>query len=275
MRDTITLIGQSLIQHGKHNDRIYLMKLSPADLPGIIDELDSLAEKNKYGKIFAKIPKTAKQAFTDHGYGTEARIPRFYNDSIDCFFMAKYLSPERNKKDQENAICDVLSPGTKPAPKPLPEGFAYGPLEPKDTIEAAEAYAQTFETYPFPIHDPRYLAESMKRDIKYRCIRTGGKIAALASSETDYDAKTVEFTDFATLPAYRGKGLSTHLLVQMEDETKQEGIKLGYTIARAKNTPINRLFRNRGYTYAGTLTKNTNISGTLQDMNVWYKRLAD
>ncbi|HQA81666.1 MAG TPA: hypothetical protein PLV96_12800 [Methanoregulaceae archaeon] len=49
--------------------------------------------------------------------------------------------------------------------------------------------------------------------------------------------------------------------------------KLAYTIARAKSYSINITFARGGYEYGGLLPNNTNISGTIEDMNVWYKRL--
>ena len=53
----------------------------------------------------------------------------------------------------------------------------------------------------------------------------------------------------------------------------QEGMKLSYTIARATSYPINRVFSGAGYKYGGRLTNNTNICGSIESMNVWYKYL--
>jgi lysine 2,3-aminomutase len=36
---------------------------------------------------------------------------------------------------------------------------------------------------------------------------------------------------------------------------------------------MNAVFRNRGYRYAGLLKSNSQISGGLQSMTVWYKHL--
>jgi len=79
-------------------------------------------------------------------------------------------------------------------------------------------------------------------------------------------------TDFATLTACRGHGLALYLLQQMEEEMKLRGMHIFYTIARAYSHGMNITFARNGYTYAGTLTNNTNISGSLESMNVWYKK---
>ena len=54
--DRIETYGDSLIQHGNHSERAYLMKLSRKDLPELIEYLDDLALENGYTKIFAKVP---------------------------------------------------------------------------------------------------------------------------------------------------------------------------------------------------------------------------
>ncbi|HES59198.1 MAG TPA: putative beta-lysine N-acetyltransferase, partial [Caldithrix sp.] len=68
MFDIIEKIGHTTIQHGKNNDRIYLMKLDKKDYPVIIKKLKSIANKNGYTKILAKIPKWAVDEFKKEGY---------------------------------------------------------------------------------------------------------------------------------------------------------------------------------------------------------------
>jgi putative beta-lysine N-acetyltransferase len=80
-------------------------------------------------------------------------------------------------------------------------------------------------------------------------------------------------TDFATRPDCRGRGLANHLLVQAEAAAEKLGIKTAYTIARAYSAGMNITFARNGYTFSGTLTHNTQISGKLESMNVWYKAL--
>ena len=45
MFDKIEKIGNTTIQHGKNNNRIYLMKLDKNDYPGVIPKINSLAKK--------------------------------------------------------------------------------------------------------------------------------------------------------------------------------------------------------------------------------------
>ncbi|MDX2501907.1 MAG: putative beta-lysine N-acetyltransferase, partial [Deltaproteobacteria bacterium] len=90
--DLIENINGSLIQHGPHNNRIYLMRLNPNHIASLIAVLDEMALQKGYGKIFAKIPAPAWDAFRSAGYIKEAVVPGFFTDKIDGFFIAKYFS---------------------------------------------------------------------------------------------------------------------------------------------------------------------------------------
>ncbi len=138
----------------------------------------------------------------------------------------------------------------------------------------AELYREVFASYPFPIHNPEYLIETMASHFFYYGLWDQDKLVALASAETDLRGQNAEMTDFATLPAYRSKGLASYLLAQLEDASAERGIRTAYTIARAYSYGMNITFSKQGYTYSGTLTHNTQISGELESMNVWYKALS-
>jgi hypothetical protein len=59
----------------------------------------------------------------------------------------------------------------------------------------------------------------------------------------------------------------------MEKEMDKKGILTLYTIARAASYGMNTVFARLGYEFTGKLVQNTNISGNLENMNVWYKRI--
>ena len=155
----------------------------------------------------------------------------------------------------------------------LPHGFEYTICEKSDACEIANVYKKVFETYPFPIHDPRYIEKTMDENLIYFCIWNGTNIVALASSEMDIESQNVEMTDFATLPEYQGNSFSLYLLQKMEHEMQKKNMKTAYTIARAASYGMNIAFTKSGYEYGGTLINNTNISGNFESMNVWYKHL--
>lgn len=63
------------------------------------------------------------------------------------------------------------------------------------------------------------------------CVRIGGVITGVSSTEMDHGGEHVEVTDFAMRSGYRG--LPGHLLSLMEMAMRRAGMKTAYTIARA------------------------------------------
>lgn len=253
------------------------MKLALEDIPDIIRYADELTHKEGYTKIFVKVPESSVEVFTEAGYEAEATIPLFYNGSDTAVFMAKYMDLKRKEVLHATVIADILSAAFEYAgdesPIKLNEGFSLMHAHSGDAKEIAALYQSVFKTYPFPISDPEYIRESMQKQVRYFIIKKSHQLAAVASFEFNADNKTAEMTDFATDPGFRGRGLAVNLLHAMENEVKKEGGLLAYTIARAISKPINTTFAGVGYQFGGLLPNNTNICGSLESMNVWYKKL--
>src|SRR5690554_2476647 len=109
MFDWIEKLDKSTIQHGKNNNRIYLMKLDRADEDLILTKLDQIAEKEGYTKIIAKVPEWAKERFIQHGYLKECSIPYFYKGEGMVHFLSRFtsssrsfISPDAKKKIDKN-----------------------------------------------------------------------------------------------------------------------------------------------------------------------------
>jgi putative beta-lysine N-acetyltransferase len=286
--DIIEYIGNSMIQHGIYNDRIYLMKLSIEDFPNIIDKLNKMASENGYSKIFAKIPLFARDKFIANDYILEASIPISKNDKEDrIYFMGKYFDKSRmtdnNFEDIDAILGFIMSKenilGNDYTKLGIPRELKCEMCKESHISQMANLYRKVFCTYPFPIYDPKYIRKTMNENIVYFSIMKDDKIVALSSSEMDTDLQHVEMTDFATLPEYQGRGFALYLLHNMEEEMRKRNMRVAYTISRAVSYGINMVFAKMGYIYGGTLTNNTNIStiGTSSDnfesMNVWYKSL--
>ncbi|MDT8442404.1 MAG: putative beta-lysine N-acetyltransferase [Desulfuromonadales bacterium] len=277
MVDRIETFGQSLIQHGPHNDRVYLMKLADADMPTIVDRLRHFAEQQGYGKIFAKIPERHSAPFLQAGFVREGVIPGFYRGEQAAVFLGFFLEAERQQEQQASLLSEILQKAAqktgRPAPTPLPERLSSRVAGEADADVMAELYRQVFASYPFPIEDPAYLRQTMRENLVYFGVWDERRLIALSSAEIDVAADNAEMTDFATLPECRGRGIAQHLLQEMEEEMTRRTIRTLYTIARACSPGMNITFAKNGYTYSGTLTNNTNISGHLESMNLWYKPL--
>ena len=277
MHDSLETFGRSLIHHGAYNDRAYLMKLHEEDSEEIVGRLDTLATSRGYSKIFAKVPSSDRERFLAGGYVEEARIPCFYPGGEAVSFMGKYFTASRAREQEVQLVSDVLaaagSAAKVSAVTQLPQGFTVRSAVAEDCEEMAKIYREVFASYPFPIHDPAFLRNAMKDSTIFFGVWNGPAIAALSSAEIDFQSASAEMTDFVTHPAYRGNGFALSLLREMEKAVSGRGIRALFTIARAYSFGMNITFSRNGYLYGGTLTNNTNISGRLESMNVWYKIL--
>jgi putative beta-lysine N-acetyltransferase len=277
LSDRIVKIGSSLVQHGKANDRVYLMKLADADAETIPDRLVELANENGYSKVIGKIPASAKPLFAKRGFVEEAQVPRFYHGTESGVFVSRFLSERRLRDDRAQCCREVLAAARLKAAEstdvlPSPALVCRQCL-PADAEEMAELYKVVFETYPFPIHCPTYLRETMESHVVYFGAWRHDRLVGLSSAETDRQALNVEMTDFATLPEFRGSGVATILLGRMERVMHRQGFHTAYTIARSLSFGMNITFSRMGYAYSGTLVNNTDICGSFESMNIWHKPL--
>jgi len=275
MPDTIEKLGNSLIQHGPENERIYLMKINGEDLPEIIGDIERLADEHGYTKAFVKAPLQVKGLFKEQGYIEEARVEGFFYGTEDGVFLGKYFDEKRREDPHAEKVQEILALAKEKAAdgqiKPPPDGMAFVETGPQDAEAMSEVYKAVFPSYPFPIDDPAYLRETMESHVRYFCGEHEGRIVALSSAEMDRERGNVEMTDFATLPEYRGQGVARRLLAQMEEAMADEPVEVFYTIARALSAGMNITFAQHGYEYGGTLVNNTNICGQIESMNVWCK----
>ena len=269
-KDNLVRIGKSLLQHGKHNDRIYILKMAPDDGEIIFDSIEKLQEKYSYGKIIGKIPESIFSLFEKKGFIREAWIEGFFQRKENVFFMSKFFDLKRSK-DQKNEVI--------PDKKNIFETthhtvFPIKNLTGKDVFSLKKLYRKVFKTYPFPVHSAFYLYQTMRNNVFYSGIYDRGKLIAAASAETDFKNLNAEMTDFAVLPEYRKKGLASLLLSHLEKRMAPKGIQTFYTIARSASYGMNQVFASASYLFSGKLINNTEINGSIENMNVWFKNYS-
>ncbi len=280
MLDRVTTVGGSVIQHGPDSDRVYLMEMEAGDMPGLLLRINDLARKENYGKIFAKVPARWVRVFRADGFCTEARVPGFFRGEEDGHFMGKYLDRDRAADDRQGEMERILALARRHpegrCEKTAPAVYTIRRCVQADCDAMAQCFRNVFDSYPFPVDDPAFLAESMADNVLYMgAWHESGELAALASAEQYRQSGHVEMTDFLTVPRHRRRGLARRLLVALEREMQQHGrLAVAYTIARALSAGMNITFARAGYRHAGTLINNTQICGGIESMQVWYKPLA-
>jgi beta-lysine N6-acetyltransferase len=276
--DVVEDIAGATVQHGELSDRVYLMKLpNSVSAKKVITAIEELARDHDYGKIFVKTASTTCRSFHEEGYEVEASVPGFYHGREDALFMVKYLDDKRKELERPEVLKEVIELSQEKesvGPQGLPPKHEIRELEASDATQMAKIYDEVFPTYPFPINDPKYLCEVMDDFVRsFGVFAPDGRLISLAACEMDRVAKNVEMTDFATLQDHRGQGLAHELLHHMEVAMREDEMKTAYTIARAKSFGMNMTFSKAGYDFGGMLKNNTNISGSIESMNVWYKPL--
>ncbi|MDI3482794.1 MAG: beta-lysine N6-acetyltransferase [Candidatus Methanomethylophilaceae archaeon] len=270
MPDTTMRLGRSLVHHGPLNDRVYLMKLDPKDMPVMPCTLLFLARRNGRGKVIAKVPEAYRKDFLSYGYEVEAVVKGMMGGE-DGYFMSFFLDQSR-RGGLELKEQQILHKAQS-SEKRIKSTHEVSELSGNDAREMALLMNKVFPSYPFPMSNPDYILHCMSGNVVYYGIKEKGKLVAMGAAEMDENNLCVEMTDLATHPIYRGMGMSSSLLIHMEGEMRKRGYRVAFTIARSASTGMNIVFSRGGYNYGGTLSRNTNIFGNLENMNIWYKSL--
>lgn len=287
-RDKTITLGKSILQHGPLNDRIYLMDYradNTDEREQLWKEIQKIQEKENYSKHFLKIPSEESPFFRAQGYSLEAVIPGYYNPRRDAHLMTRYFSDQRthfSDEDRENLenisslreSAPSLPAATPPSTLPPEIQFSFRPLGRQDLRELASLFRMNFASYPFPIFDPDYLEETLDDNVEYWGAFHEGKLVGASSAEKNPSFKNAEMTDFAVNPGWRGYALARRLLIRMENSLAEQDFFCLYTIARLCQPGMNKTFMKQGYIYGGTLINNTQIGGSLESMNIWYRHLA-
>lgn len=262
-----------------YNRRITVSEFNLTGVEGadeMVRVLEGKAASNGLDKIWLKSGEKWGAALLDAGMRTEAKIPGYYGGLRPALIASRYLSSSRQTPSGAPGETARFVSGMKnrPGKRVLPAGVRLEWGRPEQCTALAWLYESVFQTYPFPVFDPGYLAFTMSHDVYYLSAWYEGEPVAVAAAEINWRDQNAEMTDFATLPQWRGHGLACCILEQLEIQLKSEGIRCLYTIARSSSKGMNQVFANAGYAYRGVLLNNCNIAGAFEDMNVWSKVVA-
>jgi putative beta-lysine N-acetyltransferase len=281
--DEVQSLGGSQIQHGPFSDRVYALRLAASDMPEILDDLEELSVERGYGKIVVKARESHLGELEARGFRVEATIPELFGTGENGLFAGKFLDPQRAVEPRIRRVKEVLevarregvggAPSNEPwtDPTEVDTELELREAEAEDVEAVASCYRSVFESYPFPIHDPEFIENALDEGTRFFTVWDGESLVAASSMEPGGAPGAVEMTDFATLPSHRGRGLATALLRVMDGQARDVGLRLAYTIARSVSFGMNITFARRSYRYAGTLVNNTQIAGSIESMNVWFK----
>jgi putative beta-lysine N-acetyltransferase len=261
----------------QYSRRLKVLDYTASDHRAMVTRLRWLARENGFDKIFLLAPEEDFRTFLGLGFVLEGILAGYFGEG-EAFIMSHFGSVERANSAfviEESAIIEALTGKPRDfSPPPLPEGYRELLATPEHIPGMVKLYRQVFRTYPSPLTHPDYILQTMQRHIVYRVVvgPTGQTLSA-ASAEIDHKHGAAELSDCATRYSERGKGLMYHLLGRLEDDLRGRSIVTGFTYARARSAAMNRVFYRLGYEYSGRLINSCDISGQLEDMNLWVKPL--
>ncbi|WP_052158861.1 putative beta-lysine N-acetyltransferase [Halobacillus sp. BBL2006] len=204
----------------------------------------------------------------------EAEIKGFFRGE-DAKIYANYLDPSRNHADTENVISHVeeMDFTDKMKREKLHDNYTIIWGQEKHAEEMAAFYKGVFSKYPTPIHDPDYIVKMMRDHVHFSLIYSGDELVSACSADIFSEYEAAEFTDCATSPAHRGKGLLSYQYPLLENKMKELGIQTMFSYTRAISMGMNIVAAQQGFTYGGCMVRNSMIGTGLEDMNIWYKTL--
>ncbi len=239
--------------------------------------IKKLAEKTGMGKIIAFVAPSCQELYLNQGFEVEGTIKGFFAGG-DAFCFSYFLSSARRISD--NRYYGIIPADTsweRVKETSQESGLAYVTRKatPADIPGMISLFRNVFATYPSPVFDEDYLGANMKYNrVIYRvALDNDNRIIGIASAEKDSANLNAEITDCVTNTQYRGQGVLSRIISELEQELYTEGYICLYTLCRAIHAPVNKAFFRLGYSYSGRLIKNCNICGSFEDMNILVKVL--
>lgn len=279
--DYYQIIGKTLLFMDHTNSRIKILTHDSLDSKQLYD-IKQLARLNHLSKIISFAPVACGDIFKEAGFIMEGNIAGFFKGN-DALCYSYFLDEERKLSPFSDAglmlseyTADRLSTEhleSKPAISLQP------PYEISDAIDSdldqmTALFQSVFSTYPSPVSDKEYIRSNMRnKKVIYKVALHYGKVIGIASAELDKTNLNAEMTDCVTMPEYRGRGILTAILQELEDQLQKDGYRCLYSLCRAMIPSVNRAFMNQGYNYAGRMIQNCHMCGTFEDMNIWVKNL--
>lgn len=238
------------------------------------DYLEFVCRENDLTKLIIIASEKDWQELFTRGFLLEALHPTFFRGKPG-FHLSKFFSQERKNTPHWDREDHVLEQARKVigVPEKLPEEYLIRTAIKKDIPQLVELFTRVFKTYPTPLDDSLYLEKAMENAAVFKVIVDQDQIVSAASLDIDYQTLSAELTDCATLPLYRGQGLMSHLVQELEKEAISLGMITLYTIARSLSIGINGAFARFGFKYYGRFINNCDICGQFQNMNLWSKQL--
>lgn len=256
------------------NKRVKILDSGDISIEALKKIID-FGSENQAGKIIGNSDVSNLKIFTEAGFCIEGKIDGFFKGK-DAYCVSYFIDSKRKIADdsvqKDMLINQCLKMHSKySVSNALP--YSIRTATQKDIGEIVSLFSTVFSTYPTPVYDEDYLKQTMNGKILYKVAELEGKIIGIASADMDIENMNAEMTDCATYSEYRGKGVLSNIIYELELELKNRNFITLYSLSRAINMGINMVLCKHEYKYAGRLINNCNICGAFEDMNIWIKNI--
>ncbi len=221
-------------------------------------------------KIIIKSRPSDKTYFESENFLSEGHIPAYFSGE-DMYFLVSYLKEDRSRAQVEFEGTPFAEFQRSTG---LIENILIGDirqLHSSDADSIALIFDLVFEYYPTPMNQPDYVRQTMDEGTIYFGVFEFGKLVSVASAEINLEFGNAELTDCATSPQFTGRGYMQAILQKIQNELLKRKITCQYTLARASQSGINKVFYNLGFKFCGILKQNCCIGTGMEDMAVWVK----
>lgn len=276
-QDDLTRVEEEGYYFQVHNDhtnqRLWVFDYRVYDHVAFAAHLSQHAYAQEFSKIIIPSREEDTAPLAAAGFFGEGRAEGFFRGH-DAHFLVLYLQPERQESpllaEELEMLAEIQQRPRKKLSAPDP-GFRFRTATTGDIPELAWLFGTVFSSYPTPVNDPAYLKLSMEMGTLFLVATANDQIVGVAAAEVNRVQKHAEMTECATLPDYRGQGLASHLLLELEKVCVQHGYRCLYSLSRAGTFGMNLVFHRLGYRHGGTLINNAHIGGRFEDLHLWVK----
>ncbi|MFZ4450380.1 putative beta-lysine N-acetyltransferase [Salibacterium aidingense] len=259
------------------SQRIKVYALPPVtEMEEFLFSLKKLASDQLCDKLIFYVKAEDRHRFTKRPYVWEGKIKGFFQGK-DADIYAWFLQPDRYRdvdvKKEQKVLKDVLTIPEKAGRSNLPAFYSMRHPAEADAEEMAQLYRSVFKTYPTPMHDPAFIRDVMKEQVFFTVVEYQGSIVSACSSDVLVPFQCAEMSDCATHPSHRNQGLLSYQFSYLIQLMQQKGLWTLFSYSRSLSLGMNMVNVYHGFRYGGKMIRNSNISGQLESMNVWYKQL--
>lgn len=278
-------VHQALYYMGKsidlepHNRRLKIYQPSHEKLnKNTITSLKKRAKEENCDKLIFYVLEGDKYLFENSViYNLEGIIKGFF-EGKDAYIYATFSEPIEPptlaRKETEQKVMKIVEQDNQFTKETvLPEAYTMRVAKTEDAQQMAALYNAVFETYPTPMDEPEYIIDMMDDNVYFTIIEHKGQIVSSSAADFLPAFNAAEMTDCATLHRHRNKGLLSHQFTYLVNLMKRQSVRTLFCYARSVSMGMNLISARHGFTYGGRMIRNSNMGGSLENMNVWFKNI--